>query len=44
MTVGCVALGSVRACSATGSVYMKPVGGAATINQVCTFGSYIQTA
>ena len=39
--VGSVALGSVRACSATGSVSMKPAGGAATISQVCGPGSYM---
>jgi len=37
--VGCTTLGSGRACSATGSVYMKPGGGAATISQVCLAGS-----
>lgn len=37
--VGAVAFGSARACSAIGSVYMKPAGGAATISQVCSLGS-----
>jgi hypothetical protein len=36
--VGSTTLGSVRAVSATGSVYMKPAGGAATMSQVWLAG------
>jgi hypothetical protein len=36
--VGSTTLGSVRAVSAMGSVYMKPAGGAATISQVWLAG------
>ena len=38
-TVGCEAFGSGRAWMATGSVYMKPGGGDATIRKVCLAGS-----
>ena len=41
IVVGSIAFGSARAWIATGSVYMKPVGGAATISQVCGPGSYM---
>ena len=40
-SVGAATAGSARAWIATGSVYMKPVDGAATISHVCTFGSYM---
>ena len=41
MAAGSITLGSGRGCRATGSVFMKPGGGAATISQVCGPGSYM---